>query len=111
MVQDAVHALITAEMKTFVPPVASYLAHLPYPALKFSNSPALKVSINRHIYYSLIFNQAEYKRVSNGLPAESLDLKRYSVEKPEPGLEKDVQVSINHELTAKLCFVISLIPA
>ena len=38
--------------------------------------------------------QAEYKRVSKGGAATKLDLKRYSVEKPETGLESDVQVAI-----------------
>ena len=40
-VQNAVHALIAAEMRTFTP--ANYLSYLPYPTLSFANSSALQV--------------------------------------------------------------------
>lgn len=38
--RDYVHSLIVAEMRSFAP--GDYLAHMPYPELKFK-SPALKV--------------------------------------------------------------------
>jgi hypothetical protein len=47
MVQEAVHALISEEMHKFTPSKAQYLAHLPYPKLKFANSPALQVRLHR----------------------------------------------------------------
>ena len=42
-VRDAVHALLQEEMNSFAPS-SSYLKHLPYPTLKFTNSPMLQVT-------------------------------------------------------------------
>ena len=44
-VRDAVHALLQEEMNSFAPS-SSYLKHLPYPNLKFTNSPMLQVKKN-----------------------------------------------------------------
>ena len=44
-VRDAVHALLQEEMNSFAPS-SSYLKHLPYPNLKFTNSPMLQVTTN-----------------------------------------------------------------
>jgi hypothetical protein len=43
MVKEYVDSLIREEMLTFSISSKDYLAHLPYPQLKFSNSPALQV--------------------------------------------------------------------
>ena len=40
------------------------------------------------------FMQQEFKRIEQGLPATRIDTTRYNVEKPDPSLEKDVQVLI-----------------
>jgi hypothetical protein len=44
MVKEAVQAMIQEEMQSFAPSSSAYLAHLPYPKLKFANSAALQVS-------------------------------------------------------------------
>jgi hypothetical protein len=49
MVRDMVDSLVAAEMRTFTPAKGSYLSHLPYPQLKFSNSPALQVVYRKNI--------------------------------------------------------------
>lgn len=43
MVRDAVHFLLEEEMKTFAPS-SSYLKHLPYPSLKYTNALFLEVN-------------------------------------------------------------------
>eukprot|EP01038_Epipyxis_sp_PR26KG_P011244 gene11244-15088_t len=74
LVQEKVHSLISAEMRTFTP--GNYLSYLPLKDLKFSHSQVLK---------------SEFKRLEHGLAAPQFDNSRYSVEKPEPPLDKDVQ--------------------
>mmetsp|Transcript_4509 Transcript_4509/g.6914 ORF Transcript_4509/g.6914 Transcript_4509/m.6914 type:complete len:213 (+) Transcript_4509:135-773(+) len=74
-VQDAIHALIADEMRSFAPS-KNYISHLPYPRLKFANSAVL---------------QGEMARVANGTSLDAVDNSRYCVEKPEGPLEKDVQ--------------------
>ena len=75
-VQEQVHALIAAEMRTFTPR-SDYLSHLPYPKSKLSSrSPIL---------------QNEMERMSKQLPLEQLDMSRYDAEKPQGQMEKDVQ--------------------
>lgn len=76
-VKNAVHMLLQEEMRQFTPS-SSYLKHLPYPTLKFSNS---------------IMLQAEYTRVRDNGPStmDKLDTTRYTVDQPIVGLEKDVQ--------------------
>jgi hypothetical protein len=44
------------------------------------------------LYGCLVHGQNEFKRVSKGGAMDKLDLKRYSVDKPQPPLDKDVQV-------------------
>lgn len=73
LVQEAVHKLISDEMRTFKP--QNYLHHLPYPQLKHLND-----SIPPQ-------------------PLPKIDTTRYLVEGPPPALEKDVNAwrkSINN---------------
>ena len=48
LVQDAVHQLISNEMRAFVP--RNYISHLPYPKVRVVQSPAFQVII------TIIFN-------------------------------------------------------
>lgn len=54
IVQDAVHALIAAEMRTFVPSKSEYLAHLPYPQLKFAKSTGLQVCFVKVLHQKIL---------------------------------------------------------
>lgn len=56
----------------------------------------------------LNFLQTEWHRVEKGLPAEKLDTKRYNVEKPEPALESDVQVSLRMNVCEE-CWITDMI--
>ena len=99
VVQQAVHALISEEMRTFAPSKAKYLSHLPYPEVQFKRSPLLQVNI---LFYKVIiinllcfyFQQAEFQRIVNGIPSIQFDSTRYSVDQPLFALEKDVQVCL-----------------
>mmetsp|Transcript_32679 Transcript_32679/g.33325 ORF Transcript_32679/g.33325 Transcript_32679/m.33325 type:complete len:219 (+) Transcript_32679:152-808(+) len=73
IVQDAVHQLISSEMRAFIP--GSYLAYLPYPKLSFVNTSTF---------------QTEVGRIQNGT-SPKLDMSRYDLEKPQGVLEKDIQ--------------------
>lgn len=52
--KEYVDSLIRAEMSTFSKSSGNYLAHLPYPTLKFTNNPALQVKIIAHDYLYII---------------------------------------------------------
>jgi hypothetical protein len=78
IVSELVHSMIASEMKTFTPDERLYLAHLPYPSLKFSNSVAL---------------QQEFARIKAGKPmlSEKIGLKQSLDPPPDGPLQKDVQ--------------------
>eukprot|EP01041_Mallomonas_annulata_P013075 gene13075-27596_t len=87
MVQDAVHSLISAEMRSFNP--GNYLAHLKYPDLKIVSTPSFQMDI---------------ARIQSGNSMGSINMSRFNVEKPEGVLEKDVQAWRKSISSAKCIF-------
>ncbi|DBA03048.1 TPA: hypothetical protein N0F65_003236 [Lagenidium giganteum] len=65
--QQVVQHLIRAEMTTFTPDTAAYLAFLPTPAPAFAHNPRL---------------QKEMKRVGANVRLNAIDLNRYQVHEP-----------------------------
>jgi hypothetical protein len=75
-IQNMVHSLIAAEMRTFTPR-SDYLSHLPCP----QSNLAARSSIL----------QNEMDRMERQIPMEKLDMTRYNVDQPQGQMYKDVQ--------------------
>jgi hypothetical protein len=95
-VKEIVHAMIAEEMKSFTP-ATNYLAHLPYPSLRFANSTALREEYLRmkKAHGSNPAATAASSSSSSGMPEamrmNALDMKRYQLQPPDDALEQDVQ--------------------
>lgn len=71
--QNLVHQLIAAEMRTFTPR-SDYISHLPYPKSTLEKrSPIL---------------QHEMERMERKIPMQQLDFSRYNADKPNGQMEK-----------------------
>ena len=97
-VKEVVHAIIAEEMKSFTP-ATNYLAHLPYPSLRFTHSTALREEYLRMKKAQSALPTgtviAPSSSSSSGVPEalrmNALDMKRYQLQPPSDALEQDVQ--------------------
>ena len=97
-VKEIVHAMISEEMKSFTP-ATNYLAHLPYPSLRFTHSTALREEYLRMKKHASAMPPGSTAAPSSSMSSEmpeamrmnALDMKRYQLQPPDDALEQDVQ--------------------